>query len=123
VVKQARDDTSAGRTDRRPRTGKLWVIERVEELELQLVFEPLAEARVLHQRQVGLGLPWIAKDATARISVGTGVVGSGRKGGGMDPVVGGGFRELPAADPIRAVTGAGRKQALRLGDGERQSGA
>src|SRR5215831_5519162 len=90
VVEQARDDARAGRTDRGPRTGKLWVIERVEELELQLVFEPLAEPGVLHQRHVGLGLPWIAKDATARISVCTSVVGSRPEGGEIEPMVGSG---------------------------------
>src|SRR5262245_8758356 len=65
VEEQARNDAGGSRADSGPRPGELRVIERIEKLELQLVLETLAEARVFHQRQVGLSLTRIAENIAA----------------------------------------------------------
>jgi hypothetical protein len=65
VVEQARNDSSRGSANGGPGSGELRVIERIKEFELQLVLEPVAEAGVLDQGQVGLCLARIAKNVTA----------------------------------------------------------
>ena len=68
VVEQARNDASGGGADAGPRAGELRVIERIEKLQLQLMLEPIVEASVFHERQVGLGLTRVAENIAAGVS-------------------------------------------------------
>ena len=65
VVEQARNNTRGRSADGGPGPGELRVIERIKELELQLVLEAIAEAGVLNQGQVGLRLARVAENVTA----------------------------------------------------------
>src|SRR5262249_32392753 len=123
VEKQARNNTGAGRADGGSWSGKLRVVERVEELELQLVLEALPEPGVLHERQVGLGLARVAEDVAAGVAVSAGVVRRGPELGQVEPVIGVRIRRRYVADPIRTVAGAGREQGGLLGHRKRQAGA
>ena len=84
------------------------MIERIEKLELQLVLEPVAEAGVFHERQVGLGLTRVAENIAARVSVSARIVGGRPEGGKVEPMIRRRIRERSGGNPVRPVASAGR---------------
>src|SRR5262245_1845256 len=74
VEEQRRNPTRARRADGVARRGELRMIERVEEFDLELALEALAEAGVLDQREVEVGLSGRPQGVAASVPIGSRLV-------------------------------------------------
>src|SRR5215510_14690554 len=100
--------------------GELGMIERVEELEFELVLEAFAEASHLDERKVYVRLSRRAQDVAPGVAVGPRVVRRHHERVQIEPAINSRIVELARRDLVRAVARAGGEQVLRLVDAERQ---
>src|SRR6266508_1820798 len=99
---QARNHACARVADGVARRGELGMIERVEELEFELVLEAFAEASHLDERKVYVRLSRRAQDVAPGVAVGPRVVRRLHERVQIEPAINGRIVELARRDPVRA---------------------
>src|SRR5262245_20421009 len=115
---QARNHACARVADAVARRGELGMIERVEELEFELVLEAFAEAGHLDEREVYIRLSRRAQDVAPGVAVGPRVFCRHHERAQIEPAINSRIVKLARPNPVRAVARAGGEQVLRLVDGE-----
>src|SRR5207248_6165071 len=93
VIQQTRYHPGGSRADRRSGSRKLCAVDSVEHLDLELVLEPLPEARVLHDGEIGLHNSWSPQYIPPGIAVSSGVVRRRLEGRQVEPMIRRGIRQ------------------------------